>query len=232
MHVWRVALEQTASQRERWRGWLDAAERAKADRFVKTEDRARAEIARGFTRELLGEYVGVSPAELRIRTDAAGKPRVHVVGGPGRWCFNVSHSGRWVLVAVAQGREVGVDVEQHRTVEHAALVESCFSAAEQREWRGMVEARRATAFFDGWARKEAYLKAVGSGLSRDLRRVTVPLDGEAVGPLAVADTNAEVRSGATWALWPCRVDADHAGAVAVAGSAGRLRRFHHALDAR
>jgi 4'-phosphopantetheinyl transferase len=56
-----------------------------------------------------------------------------------------------------------------------ALAERCFSSAVQAAWRAVPGALQLEAFFDGWTRKEAFIKAIGDGLSYPLDRFTVSL---------------------------------------------------------
>jgi phosphopantetheinyl transferase len=55
------------------------------------------------------------------------------------------------------------------------LVRQCFSAAERREFDALAPGDRCTAFFNGWTRKEAFIKAVGDGLSYPLEKFDVSL---------------------------------------------------------
>jgi 4'-phosphopantetheinyl transferase len=88
--------------------------------------------------------------------------------------FNLSHSGDGALLAVGWNRELGVDLE---SVEPArdilALARRYFSQAEIVELDALPEKDRLVGFYNGWARKEAFIKATGDGLG-------FPLDGFAV----------------------------------------------------
>lgn len=162
---------------------LCVEERAKAARFLRAADRNASVVARGALRILLAAYSGDAPERIRFGCSENGKP-FHAPPAAGRndpgaaVAFNVSHSGDWVVLAFGRNRQVGVDVEKIRrdldvlkisgryfTVEETALIE-----AADDPYR---------AFFHHWARKEAYVKAVGSGLFRELSSFSVPdADGE------------------------------------------------------
>lgn len=68
------------------------------------------------------------------------------------------------LIAVALAdRPVGVDVEEQQSPEQAELLRSLLHPADRRRLRG----RPATEITAAWTRKEATLKAMGTGLRRD-----------------------------------------------------------------
>jgi phosphopantetheine--protein transferase-like protein len=81
-----------------------------------------------------------------------------------------------VIIALAHGCEVGVDLEQiDRLAEWSLLAERIFSSRELTELRAVPTSKRRVAFFKGWTRKEAYLKATGEGLTDDVPAIEVTL---------------------------------------------------------
>ena len=75
-----------------------------------------------------------------------------------------------------QEAEDGVDVEKVRPIPDAdGVARSFFSPRETAELESVPEAARHRAFFDGWTRKEAFLKALGDGLARPLDSFDVTL---------------------------------------------------------
>ncbi len=127
---------------------------------------------------LLAREAGVTPDALRFGYSAHGKPFLIQAAVAGRETlhFNVAHSGDLALVALARGARVGVDVERIRAgLDFRALAKSVFSADEQADLAALPEDAACEAFFTGWARKEAFVKAVGEGLSYALDRFSVTL---------------------------------------------------------
>ncbi len=213
--MWRIPLTTDAACLQHWRAVLTESERARADRFVRAEDRARSILGRAAVRVLLANCLGIEPAVVPLIVAPNGKPLVapaHHAAENMRWKFNVSHSGDWLLLGLARGREIGVDVEAYRDVEYESLVDACFSAAEAEAWRRTAAEKRQAAFFNGWTRKEACVKAWGRGLGADLKRFSVALTEDEPGPLSLEGSDTR-----GWSAWPARVDAVHAGAVVVAG---------------
>src|SRR5918911_1360559 len=159
VHVWHARLDlDAATLRELWES-LSADERARADRFHFRVDREYFIAARGGLRAVLGRYTGTEPRRLRFAYDAYGKPSLDREADGGRFRFNVSHSKGVALYALAEGREVGVDIEYVRE-DFASLeiAEHFFSRGEVAALRAVTEGERASAFFDCWTRKEAYIK--------------------------------------------------------------------------
>ena len=205
VHVWRATtLVPPQGFDERW-AVLDSTERARADRFRVSRDRERFVAARAFLRALLSCYTGVPPAAIRFSVLAHGKPALAEPGGPH---FNLSHSHEAAVCAVA-GREVGIDIEQVRPLPDAMQIAARFFSAEERDALAIVPPeRRDRAFFACWTRKEAYVKATGSGLLVPLDRFSVTVEpGDAV-LLRGAGT-------AAWSIRDIDAGAGYAGAVAV-----------------
>jgi 4'-phosphopantetheinyl transferase len=164
VHVWKVDLgaEISASVDE---GILSADERARAARFLRAPDRARSIAARVALRTLLAEYTGEAPAALGFVTGPHGKPALAPGSATGGPRFNVAHSGRLVLLAFA-ACDVGVDVEEIRSgVDVESLAARFFSADEAAALSAAPRAERDRTFFRIWTRREALLKAAGTGLA-------------------------------------------------------------------
>ncbi|WKX73245.1 4'-phosphopantetheinyl transferase superfamily protein [Streptomyces sp. XD-27] len=148
---------------------LDAEERDRAAAFVRDEDRQRYRAAHAGLRRLLGAYLGLDPAAvpfMREPCPGCGAPhgRPAVTGTPLH--FNMSHAGDLVLFAFADA-PVGADVERIQPVSVVDQVAASLHPRERAELAGLPDADRPAAFARCWTRKEAYLKGLGTGLSRD-----------------------------------------------------------------
>jgi 4'-phosphopantetheinyl transferase len=170
--VWTIHLDLKSEDLAAAEATLSAEERARARGFPLDGDRRRFAAARAGLRTILGTLLGVTPAELRFRYGALGKPRLDdAFDSTVR--FNASQSGDTALVAVSRGRDVGVDIEQIRPVPRlSSLVDRFFS---QREREAILERadEPVQAFFYHWTLKEAWLKATGLGLGGPFRSVEV-----------------------------------------------------------
>jgi 4'-phosphopantetheinyl transferase len=170
-HVWRVALDGEMADRASWS--LSGDERQRAARFQFPRDRRRFEAARAALRAILSGYLGESPTKLRFEYGAYGKP---ALGLPTEITFNLSHCREVALVAVARGRAIGVDIERVQIeVDFRALARTVFSDGEQATLDAIAGDAQREAFFRGWVRKEAFVKARGEGLSLPIREIEVSL---------------------------------------------------------
>ncbi len=168
-----------------WAAHLSSDEHSKAARFRFKADADRFMAARGAVRELVGRALDLDPASLRFDAGAHGKP---FLAGGGALRFNVSHSGAWVLVALVEGTEVGIDIELARSdFDVLELGSTVFTDAEVADLTALSGAARRAAFFRLWTRKEAALKAWGTGFSLDPRRVHAGVDSAPTRVIAAPD---------------------------------------------
>ena len=186
---------------------LDERERERAAKFVRDVDRHSYLSAHIALRYVLSQRLGLPPEQVAFVREACpncgalhGRP---ALAGPGPAVqFSLSHGGDLVLVGVAAA-PVGVDVEQVPEPQVAADLSARLHPAEQREIAAAP--RPEVAFATVWTRKEAYLKGIGTGLSRGLG--TDYLGAAGLAPLPDG-----------WSVLDVPVPAGYAGAVAVAGS--------------
>jgi 4'-phosphopantetheinyl transferase len=196
-------LDVAPAEVARLRTLLDPAEIDRADRFRHDLHRTRFVVRRARLRQWLGRQLGLAPDAVRIATDAMGKPCV-----PG-WDrhFSTSHSRDTMLIAGAAVR-VGCDIEAIATdFDWRPVAERLFAAEESEALAAMADAPGRIAFFHCWARKEAFVKALGLGLSH-------PLDAFAV---SVSSPPVFVRGGEGWSMAAIELPGF---ALAVAAEAG------------
>jgi 4'-phosphopantetheinyl transferase len=115
----------------------------------------------------------MAPDQIQYQYSAMGKPSL--IGSSGVY-FNLAHSHEIALAAIAAHEEIGVDVEYIRPIEEIdQLARTCFSPREYLEFTQTPASASRRAFFNGWTRKEAYIKAIGAGLSYPLDQFDVSL---------------------------------------------------------
>jgi 4'-phosphopantetheinyl transferase len=224
VHVWRIALDPGAEVVHALAALLNADEQARAARCVAQRHRARFQVGRGMLRTILGRYLATAPERIAFDYGPHGKPSL---GGDARASdvrFNLAHSQDAALLGVARGRDLGIDVEAIRPLEDAErIVTRFFSAREQADFLRLAPAERQAAFFRGWARKEAYIKAIGTGLALPLADFDVTLGpGEPPRLLRVAGRPDEP---ARWRFAEVAPGPAFQGAIAVEGDGWRLRAF-------
>jgi 4'-phosphopantetheinyl transferase len=201
IHIWCASLEQPASRFQRLTQLLSMDERIMAKRFHFERDRKRFIARRGILRTILGAYLGMEPSQIQFCYVKNGKPALSDTFGKGKICFNSSHSEGLALYAFTHDCEIGVDIECIRDIpEMEQIAERFFSARENAVLRALPQSKKKEAFFNCWTRKEAFIKAIGDGLSWPLDEFDVSLvpgeparllriegDSEAVSPWSIQE---------------------------------------------
>jgi 4'-phosphopantetheinyl transferase len=173
--LWHADLDRLAPRLDSLRGCLSDLERLRADRFRFEHDRRRFATCRVLLRWLLARELDGDPSAIEFSYGPFGKPALDTTVSP-PLMFNVSHSEGQALIAVTRGAQVGVDIERMRCLDDVEqLASSVFSATERRAFDTLSPGDRMRGFFNGWTRKEAYIKARGDGLQRALESFDVTL---------------------------------------------------------
>lgn len=147
---------------KKYRACLCPAEIQKADRYLKQSDRHLSLVSRALVRYLIAEVTQQDPQSLRFSTNEHGKP--FLVGFP-EIHFNLSHSHGAAVCALCRNAAVGVDVEDIGRHTNFSIAGRFFSSYETELVSKASGAEKRKLFFDIWTLKEAYIKAVGKGLS-------------------------------------------------------------------
>jgi 4'-phosphopantetheinyl transferase len=221
VHLWLVRLEASEDNFARALSWLSPEETARAKRFYFDRHRRAFALGRAALRGLLGSYLGIQPAKVGFVYGEQGKPALKDDACSLR--FNVSNSSDLAAYAFTTGCEIGVDVEQHRSLhdlEHIA--DRFFSPEETAELLELSEAERIPAFFHCWTRKEAYIKAQGGGLSIPLDSFQVTLRPGVAARMVLLGGSEERARG--WTLHDFDPAPDFEGAIAYAD---RPRSIHY-----
>ena len=178
---------------------LSRDERERAEKFRYAEHRQHYVVSRASLRRLLAGRLGIAPQAVEFVETKYGKPRLAPVHGSADVEFNVSHSGILALFAFTNGRAVGIDVELVREVPDTDdLAERFFSPMEAASLRALPLDRRSLAFLACWTRKEAFIKALGLGLSCPLDAFDVTIDPDA--PARIIRIEERIDGVANWAM--------------------------------
>ena len=116
---------------------------------------------------------------------------------------------RW-LVAVSEGGAVGVDVEQRRPIGDLDRIAALYLApADVRAVMPARGERKLTEFFGRWTAKEAYTKALGTGLSTPFESFGLPTPADGVAWFTAG--------GRGWTLWQFEPWPGYTAAVVASG---------------
>lgn len=142
---------------------VDAQRKARADRYLRFEDKVRCVAAGALLRYAVKRWCNRDFFE--VDTDANGKPFIKDAAG---FHINLSHAGKWVVIACGD-TPVGIDVEKiDPTTPIEQIASRFFSPGEQTE--ALISRER---FFEIWTCKESYVKYMGKGLQMGLRSFSV-----------------------------------------------------------
>ena len=160
IHVWLLKVTDYSSKKL-W-PFLNKTEKQRAHGFTFAEHREKFIITHGILRLLLSKYLLQDPKTIKFTHNKQGKPTIT----KNELEFNISHSGDLALFAFAKNISLGVDVEAIKPkIEYEDIAKRFFSPTEYEQLLRVPTKIRKTAFFNCWTRKEAFIKAVGEGLS-------------------------------------------------------------------
>ena len=172
--LWWAPLDISDSVQRGFCGCLSSQERRRADRIRHPVARGRFVAARRWLRYLLASQLDCEPEDVPMVTGDQGKPSI----AGSDLAFSASRTAGVALYATSRRMEVGVDVEAIRaTIDVDGMAARFLSPTEQRALASLSPARRLTAFFECWTRKEAHVKGIGTGLGCALRDMDVSCGG-------------------------------------------------------
>lgn len=209
VHVWRASLEMTSIQIEMLQRSLAVDELRRAERFHFSNDKNNFIVARGLLRTILGKYLNMNPGNIRLCYGPYGKPELAAAFGMESLRFNVSHSRGLVLYGVTLEGKIGIDLEYIRSdIAVDDIAGQFFSPGERALLKTLSGDVRKKIFFMLWTRREAWLKARGTGLAGDAGDM-LKMDGG-------------VREDVSWSLNDLDMGQEYAAALAVEGRNHRV----------
>jgi 4'-phosphopantetheinyl transferase len=215
VHVWIRPLEVPASVEQTCYEVLSPDERQRAAGFRVVRPRRNFVVTRGTLRSLAALYVRAEPQQLSFRYSEHGKP---ALDGPFEIRFNVSHTNGLALLAFVRTRNIGVDVEKIEAATDARkLAERFFSVRERSLLENLSGEELHAAFFRCWTRKEAYVKALGEGLSLPLHQFDVSVAPDEL--QALLATRPDPSEASRWMVRDLQTGPGYAAALAVAETA-------------
>jgi len=194
---------------------LSEDERARHARFKFESDRDIYLVAHALVRRMLSNLTGAASDALQFVAGEHGRPEIVAPGPAAAFRFNLSHTHGLVACAVTREADIGVDVEYvERKVDVLNVADHVFSVREVEGLAALSGEAQRERFFELWTLKEAYIKAIGKGLSAPLRSITFEPDQPDPVPVRfgpeVADDHAR------WCLRRFHVGPVHRLALAVA----------------
>lgn len=221
VHIWAVDLAKIDPEPS-FTSCLSEDEHIKAQRFHFTLHRQRYIIGKAVVRHVLARYLDNDPAELRFQYGPFGKPELKRHGKIATH-FNTTHAGDLLICAVGN-TPLGVDLEPVALpLESKAIARMYFTPSEVEKLRVLPLPDQPLAFTRCWTRKEAFIKAIGAGLSYPLDSFEVTFAAhEPAGLLRVQDNDITTSQ---WSILEINTWPDYVGAIAIKYSKPKLRYF-------
>lgn len=240
--VWVVRVDQREAV-DRCRALLPAAETGRLGELAPPH-RDRRICAHAALRILAAAALGQRPPLHALVRDTDGRlvlPRADAGDAP--FELSLSHAGSYAAIAFSRCGAVGVDIEVPGAlsgVEERRLARYAMAEPEYARWCEAAAEQRSTLLTRAWTRKEAVLKALGTGLAGDVRTVvtsSATAEPEAEVPsaaVAAAKTGSEVRvlglpmiagDPAQWTVRDLPEDSLYLGSIAVRATYAEVR--HH-----
>jgi 4'-phosphopantetheinyl transferase len=216
VHIWMASIELPDATISRLSAFLSKDELERAARFLHDRHRNKYIAGRAMMRDVISRYVDDGPEDIAFAYLSHGKPELSGELRNSGIEFNLSHSGEVALCAVARNSAVGVDVEHIRELrDMQGLANRFFSSSEAEQLAREQEDQQLASFFRCWTRKEAYVKAIGQGITCPLDSFAVSLTADAPTRLLHIDQDSTIA--AAWTMVTIIPAQQYVGALATTG---------------
>ena len=221
VHIWKASLEQPAECMQLLTQILSHDEQKRSKRFYFQEDARHFIACRGILRAILGYYLGREPQQLQFCYNYNGKPALGENSEDRFLHFNLSHSQGLALYAVTSSREIGIDLERIRNIPNFERIAiRFFSPEEYTILHDLPENQKNEVFFTYWTCKEAYVKALGRGLSVPFSQFDVSIRKEE--SVVLLNTKWNQEEGTRWYLHQLVPESNYVAAIAIESFSWRL----------
>ncbi|NCO76739.1 MAG: 4'-phosphopantetheinyl transferase superfamily protein [Cyanobacteria bacterium] len=170
VHIWMINIDNYREKINKFRDILSLDELEKANRFSLDKLKDSYQINRGYLRIILGNYLNIKPEEICFSYNQKGKPLLkgEIIN---KINFNLSHKNNYTVYALSKNN-IGIDLEQiNDKVAIENIARRFFCQCEFNYLNNLPKREKPEYFFKLWTIKEAYLKAIGEGLSGGLDNI-------------------------------------------------------------
>ena len=215
VEIWRLDCgEHRDATAHRFESVLSAPERTRLRSMCNPRARRQFATGRWLLRHILARRLDCAASAVELTFGAHGRPSL----ATGEFDFNLSHAGSFVVLAVSAAR-VGIDIESTgRAVSWRSIARRFFSAAETAAIEACAAEEQRAAFFRTWVRKEAFVKALGTGVATGFDRFEVSTGAQP----ALLDANVDGIDACAWSIRDFEPGPGHVGAVAVRATRSQL----------
>jgi len=164
-HVWFCdpLLMRDEEKVTQYKAVLSKQEVEQYHRFHFDKDRHSYLVSHALLRYSLSKYVDVPASQWQFVSGEHGKPELTPSSAASDLCFNLTHTGGLSACVVTLSRRCGIDAENiHRKNKLNAVAQRMFADEELAQ---LDEKNIASQFYYFWTLREAYIKALGTGLA-------------------------------------------------------------------
>lgn len=196
IHLWYISINTTVSLSSLF-SILSLDEQQKANDFYFNKHKASYILRKSALRLILSQYCMISPNAINFKYNYYQKPYLKI--NPFNLQFNMSHSHEMAILAITKKHPIGVDLECIKPMENVTdIAHQFFSPQEYSKFTLVPTNQKIKTFYTIWTRKEAFIKAIGKGLSYPLNTFEVaflPTD-----PIKILKINNSTTDASKWSL--------------------------------
>lgn len=141
---------------------LPLSEQNRINKYHHQADRQRSLVAQVFIRKKLKRALNCNL--VNIKRSSNGRPYLcpstHTFSGD----FNLSHSEDKIICGFSSNGKIGVDIESIKPLD-LSIIDFCFTQEERKYFNSLQDQERLLFFYKIWTLKEAYVKAIGTGIT-------------------------------------------------------------------
>lgn len=175
LHIWKVRISEQLRNIRDYYDLLSDKEKMCASSFHFMEDKDRYIISRAVLKRILARYL-TTVTSKKIIFEQNNKGKLYIpehINNKGIK-FNISHSNDYVVYAITMNGNIGIDIEYvNKAYNIENLIRNCCTKNEQSELQKLDNYHKYKYFYTLWVVKEALVKAMGLGLSFDLKLLNV-----------------------------------------------------------
>lgn len=168
---------------------LTGEEQRRAKRLRVASAQNQFVLTRTWLRSVLANYCELRAIDIPLAYSNHGKPHLD---HPelSRFQFNLTHSRDIALLAITLDRPVGIDLEWiDPKRDFQALASRYYSPKEQAWLKQFEDDKLSDEFYHIWVRKEAWLKAMGKGITMALEAMDVEMQNAPTFTLSLPNTD-------------------------------------------
>ena len=189
LHIWRTRISKNIKNIDYNWSLLTQNEQIHSKKFSFIKEQNRYIITRAILREIISGYIDTAPQNIFFKYTEYGKPYL-ANNHEQKLKFNLAHSGDCIVFIFSKYIDIGIDIEFiNKELTIKDTIKYCCSEKEQHTLYVLPDYQKFHYFYKLWVIKEALVKAIGLGLSCDLRKININLNNKSHYPMNIKHNN-------------------------------------------